>query len=294
MIKVEIIKDSINPFDVRLTTWILTYPRFIHSEFMTHRCLSKNAASSRAIPVERMINDVDENTAYPERWGKTGKGMQDHGELDETSKVACMKWWRHAKNLTVGAVKKLLLFGLHKQVANRLLEPFSHMTIICSGTDWENFFQLRAHEDAQPEFSILAHMMLEEYNKNSPSPLATGQWHIPFEDRMPEGVTEDEKLQIAVARCARVSYMTFDGKIDKDKDLDLFNMLKKSGHFSPFEHVALSTNNSTRNSNFGIGWTQFRKTLPNECKTVDSRIKKHSYAKLTGEPVQLEWDKFDS
>jgi thymidylate synthase ThyX len=277
MIQAKIIKDSINRLDTRLTTWELTYPRFIHSEIMTHRTLSKNSASSRAIPVSKMIKNIEDNPAMPERWGKTGKGMQDHGELDMGSTRVCQELWLSARDQMISVTQKLLDQKLHKQVANRILEPFSHMTIICSGTEWENFFSLRAHPDAQPEFQILAYKMLDLYNESIPDNLGWGDWHIPYYTDLLEDLSIEDKLKVATARCARVSYLNFDGKIEIAKDIELHDMLLESGHFSPFEHCAQTVwfPDLFNSSNFGPGYAQYRKTLGvSETRKDDRVIKK--------------------
>jgi hypothetical protein len=163
MITAKIICDSINPLRIRLTTFELTYPRFIHSELMTHRMLSKNSASSRAIPIKKMIKAVIDNPAVPERWGANQSGMQANNELTEFKKKICKFIWLQSRWFAVGIVWLLDKIGLHKQISNRLLEPWSHITVVCSGTYFNNFFSLRAHPMAQPEFQVLAYKMLKEY-----------------------------------------------------------------------------------------------------------------------------------
>ena len=65
MIKAKIIADSINSKRCRLTSWVLEYPRFIHAEIMIHRVFSRNAASSRAIPTEKIIQNIIDDPAMP-------------------------------------------------------------------------------------------------------------------------------------------------------------------------------------------------------------------------------------
>jgi thymidylate synthase ThyX len=309
MIEAKIIKDSINPYDVRLTTWILTYPRWIHSEIMTHRHFSRNASSSRARPISKVLKEVDENPATPESWGSNQSGMQAGKELtndefiyynkelyenydefvieDEDSICGKIKIgkldaaklvWNKASKCAIFHAEQLEKIGVHKQLTNRIVEPFSHITVLLSGTDFENFFALRAQKDAQPEFQLLAYKMLELYNNNIPDKVDTGEWHIPFSDKMPEGITLEQKLKIAVARCARLSYMTFDGEINPEKDYELYDKLAFSGHYSAFEHCAkvIDPNNEKDTSidtlsNFRFTWIQYRKMLDNECRK-DSRV----------------------
>lgn len=271
MITAKIIKDSTYQFGARrIITWVLTYPRFIHAEFMTHRVFSRNAASSRAIPAKKLIEAVITNPAMPVWWGKNQPGMQAKEELTGDSLRIVQTAWLDGRDQAVKIAQELLNQGLHKQVVNRVLEPWCHMTVVATSTDYENFFSLRAHPDAQPEFQELAYKMLEEYNKSVPTEIGFNDWHIPFDEKMPEGIDVATKLKIATARCARVSYLTFEGEIDVAKDIELHDRLSTSGHWSPFEHCAMPFPGG-RSGNF-YGWSQYRKTFANENAT-DKRIK---------------------
>jgi len=235
-----VLLDSVNPWGDRLTTFILRYPRFIHSEMMTHRALSRNAASSRAIPTHRMIANLRERGAVPEFWGSTKPGMQSGDQLEGESLEVCKQVWETAKKKAINASEVLVDRGLHKSLANRIIEPWVPYTAMFSGTDWVHFFRLRAHPQAQPEFQVLAYRMLNAYLKSVPQELPWGGWHIPFGDRMDPEWSLERRLQVAVARCARTSYETFDGEINLDKDLALYNSLMTEDpmHASPAEHVA--------------------------------------------------------
>lgn len=314
MINAKILLDSINPVGNRITSWILTYPRFFHSEVMTHRAFSRNAASSRAIPVKRMIDDIRQNCAMPIFWGKNQAGMQAKEELDDiikrreivvspvgngldpykltvTDKHAAKHEWLAARDSAVKHAEKMLELGVHKQIANRILEPFMHMTVIITGTEFENFYALRAHPDAQPEFQDLGYKMLDIYQLSEPKKLKAGEWHIPFGDKIEDArlnqlidkinreqqftpTSHDEmyKIKIATARCARVSYLNFDGKDDYNKDIELHDILAKSGHWSPFEHSAMALSTSEYSGNFK-GWKQYRKMF-NEENRGDGRVQK--------------------
>ena len=282
-IKAEIIADSISPKGFRLTTFVLEYPRFIHAEVMTHRVFSKNAASSRAIPIEKMIDQVFENPAMPVWWGKNQSGMQAKEELDEYNKSEAIRIWLQARADAIRHTHALSKIGAHKQIANRLLEPWFNIRVILTGTDFGNFFALRAHPDTQPEFQELAYKMLEAYNASTPKEIIEGQWHIPFGDQMDdervrllsEKIQTPEnkvKLMIAVARCARVSYFNFEGKDDYEKDVSTCEKLFGSvpRHLSPAEHVAMCTNLEEYYGNFR-GWKQYRKFFEDECLS-DERI----------------------
>jgi hypothetical protein len=262
-ITAKIIADSRNEEGDRITTFLLCYPRFIHSELMTHRAFSRNAASSRAIPIEKMIASVRENPAAPIRWGKNGKGMQDHGEFTGEEAEACRQWWREGAELVAAHAERGEKLGLHKQIVNRWLETPSWMETLVTATDYHNFFALRVHKDAQPEFQRVAYLMLKAYLDHPPQLLQTGEWHLPFSDFMPEGMDKNQRLKISSARSARLSYKTFDGEMSPEKDFGIYDRLvgNTPGHWSPIEHPA--TPCKGRHGPYR-GWKSYRAFHPNE------------------------------
>ncbi len=275
MISAKVIADSISVLDERLTTFVLTYPRFIHSEVLTHRVLSRNASSSRAIPVAKMMAAIRDNPAVPEFWGANQAGMQAAVELsdyydDETyrdtgsylsPRERAKERWIRARDEALASVALFEQIGLHKQIANRVLEPWMHITVICTATDWENFYWLRTDKAAQPEFRILAERMLIAHNASEPVTLEIGQWHLPFV-KPEEGFNLEDARKASVARTARVSYNNHDGTApDLAKDVELHDRLAVGGHMSPFEHQA--TPSVGRYGNFN-GWMQYRYLVPNE------------------------------
>lgn len=267
-ITAEIVADSINPHDKRLTSYILKYPRFIHAELMTHRMLSRNSASSRAIPIKKAIREVWNNPAHPERWGINGRGMQDHG-LHKYPKT-CMFVWRSLSKVACASAWVLDKLGLHKQIANRVLEPFSHITVLVTATNFNNFFRLRAHPDAQPEFQVLAYRMLAEYRSVSPKPLTWGEWHLPLAPK--KGVMLQHLRTISVANAARTSYTAFrkDRKINEQRKL--CDKLSSGGHWSPFEHQAQAVESAKASGNFRGGWLQNREIEERSAQTVGRKL----------------------
>jgi len=268
MYEAKVLADSIGPSGARLTTMQVTFPRIVLAEVNTHRALSRNSASSRAIPVERMLRRVEDDPFIPIHWGKNQKGMQADEFLDATDQIAAEEEWLRARDAAVESVRELLALGLHKQIANRLLEPWLWHTAIISATDWSNFFALRCHKDAQPEIQQAALMMRAARNASTPVRKYLGEWHLPLVGTERDDVTIwdcpiEVVCKISVGRCARVSYLTHDGKRDPQADIDLCDRLQASGHMSPFEHVAQALSSPTRNGNFS-GWLQLRKMLPNE------------------------------
>lgn len=296
MYQAKILLDSVNPAGHRLTTWELTYPRFVHAELMTHRVFSRNSASSRAIPSEKLIQRILDDPAMPVFWGKNQPGMQANEEISDTpvhlsfnagfgpSPQDCVKsLWIEARDKMIKICKEMQKFELHKQIANRILEPWMYITVILSATTFDNWFNLRCHKDAQPEIKHLADMMKVEYEKNIPVNVDFGDWHLPlimqedfsfakqvlantfkkFDSKHHTHFATELLKKVSVGRCARVSYLTHDGKRDLQADIDLHDRLVTSGHWSPFEHVAMAAENGERYGNFK-GWIQYRKSFANE------------------------------
>ena len=292
-IKAKILLDSVNPSGNRITTFVLEFPRWILAELNTHRTFSRNTASSRAIPVEKMIKMAQENPAMPVFWGKNQSGMQSNVELVGEELIRAKAAWLMARDSAVESAKELMACGMHKQYANRTIENFLYVKSILTGTDFENFFSLRAHEDTQPEFQDIAYKMLALYQSNVPNKLKEGEWHIPFGDKIedarlnqlidkinreqqftPTGHDEMQKIKIATARCARVSYLNFEGKDDYTKDIELHDILKNSGHWSPFEHCAMALDKPEQSGNF-VGWKQYRKMFNGENRS-DGRVQRYN------------------
>lgn len=272
MIEAKIVADSLAPSGVRLTTFVLTYPRFIHSEFMTHRVFSRNASSSRAIPVKKQIQMVVDNPAIPLAFTKNKAGMQGGEALDGAAHEEAVKTWLRAREEAVFYASKLADLEVHKQYANRILEPWAHITVVCTATDWDNFFALRRHEAAQPEIHALADLMYDQYVLNRPTPRVEHDWHLPFvtsEERFLHRGHNFEKtaVRMSVARCARVSYLNHEGKVPSlEEDLKLYDRLLGSVpiHASPAEHQAIAHGDENFRSGNFRGWQQYRKTLQGE------------------------------
>jgi hypothetical protein len=263
-ITAKVIEDSINMAGIRLTTLQLRYPRFIHAEFMTHRVFSRNASSSRAIPVNKMLAQVWNDPAAPIHWGANQAGMQAKEELKGWRRKVAQGIWRWSGRMMCGFVWAGMKIGMHKQTANRLLEPWQFIHVIVTATEWENFFALRDHPDAQPEIHALAIVMREAMKASYPRLLTVGEWHLPYithaerRDFIPELL-----VKLSAARCARVSYLTHDGQAPAlNKDLDLYDRLVGSVplHASPIEHQGTPMHFATWSGNFR-GWTQYRKRV---------------------------------
>jgi len=242
---VKIVADSVAN-DIRITTMQLKYPRFIHSELMTHRMFSRNASSSRAIPISKIIEQVEDSPAMPIHWGKNKAGMQASEELPPHIANGCRLQWERAAVQAAHLAESLEDIGLHKQITNRILEPFQWISVIVTATEWDNFFALRCHPAAQPEIQHLATLMQSAMNESEPYDFARYElakyphWHLPYVDWKEEReIGIDKAIKCSIARCARVSYLNHDqSKPDIQKDLELADKLISMGHMSPTEHQA--------------------------------------------------------
>ena len=274
---VEILLDSIgaNNSAPRLTTWKLTLERFILAELNTHRAFSRNAASSRAIPFKRRLKQVLLDPVIPIQFGLNRSGMQASEEAKGVRLLAAKLIWRLASLGACFFAALLHLLGIHKQVVNRLLEPFVSVTVLvtCTQEGLENWFALRANGLADPHIQKLAYEMLEAYNASKPQILQPGEWHIPYGDRMDPTLSEAARMKVAVARAARLSYDNFNGKTSIVADIALHDQLALNGHWSSFEHIAQVPREGAPAGFSGNlnGWVQLRKTYPNELRK-DSRV----------------------
>ncbi len=266
----RVLLDSVSPAGVRLTTMEARYPRFIHSEVLTHRHFSRNSGSSRALPVRKMIDAVRTDPAMPVWWGRNQAGMQAREELDEDARAFAQAEWQRALDDALAHAERLAAadVNLHKQLVNRILEPFAWITVIITATEWANFFTQRTHEDAQPELKHIAGLMLAAYRASGPRALALDDWHTPLILADEEAVLPlEQRLKISVARSARVSYLSHEGSRDHAKDIELYERLVgggANGHWSPFEHVATPLASPGAWSGNFRGWEQFRKRFAQE------------------------------
>ena len=266
-IEVKIIEDSIHSFGIgenRITTLQLRYHRYIHAEVMTHRVFSRSASSSRAIPIQKIIAEVWNNPATPLHWGQNISGMQAKTELTGLKLFLAKFVWKSASRIACILAFLLYKLGLHKQIGNRILEPFSFINVILTSTEFNNFFELRIHPDAQPEIQQLAKLMKEAMDNSIPKVLKQGEWHLPYitnEERA--FYSNDALLKCSTARCARVSYNNHDGSQPSVlKDAQLHDRLVGSVplHASPAEHQATPALFNIYVKNFK-GWCQYRTEL---------------------------------
>lgn len=279
----EIVADSTSPAGVRLLTLQLKYPRWLHAEVMTHRSFCRNASSSRAIPIKKMNRSIAEDPAMPLHIGRNQPGMQAFEQItDPKERQTIYSLWKTATRSAIKAAEEMMdLYGVAKQVANRLTEPHQHINVILSATDWENFFALRCHPMAEPHLQCLAWQIADLYYAGStPTELSMGDWHLPY--ILPEEFEQYPVLELkkfSAARCARVSYKNHEGKKPSpEEDLKLYNRLLaglhgddplEPGHLSPFEHQATPADDPAVRSGPFRGWLQHRKEFERENMAFD-------------------------
>lgn len=294
----QVIEDSIGHEGQVLQTSVLKYPRLIHAEFMTHREFSRNASSSRAIPVLKVIEQVRTDPAMPIHWGQNQPGMQAHKELEPFVIEEMKELWVKSAWAAADIAEQMMDAGLHKQVANRVLEPYQWMHVVVTTASNSNFDGLRRHGDADPNIRHLAEMWHDAQQISLPKQLYAGDWHLPFINESDWRTAEnycqvgritrdmpgrhevlDVLKKLSAARCARVSYLNHEGKRpDLLEDLKLFDRLVRAEiiHASPTEHQATPDSKILSSCSMVTdwqakplhgnlpGWVQFRKQLPNE------------------------------
>ena len=275
MTSAQVIKHSVTEWGQEIVTFELEYPRIVHSEALTHRVVSRNSSSSRAIPVMTMIKSIWNNTAGPVHWGKNQAGMAAKEALTGWRLAAAKGIWGFAAKTNCVFSFLLSKVGAHKQISNRITEPFSFIKIVATATSWDNFFALRNHEAAQPEIQDLARKMQEVYRLSIPKVLKEGEWHLPYVDSQ-EGMTEDQALKLSTSLCAQTSYRKSDES--NEKAAKIYGLLIDSNpiHFSPCEHQATPFSDQSSiffthedklgrlwSGNF-CGWGQYRQKIQNE------------------------------
>lgn len=273
LIYAKVIADSISEAGHRLTSLEMRLHRFVLAELNTHRRLagrdadgtelameefSRNSASSRAIPAAKQIRRVEQTPALPVVWPAEQKGMQGGEPLHPNQARSAEAAWRNAADDAVIAARRLVALGVHKSLANRVLEPFMMHTVVISATDWQGFWDQRCSPLAQPEIREAAEAMKAAYDASEPTVLREGQWHLPYVDRETITAVEEHLLaqegqgnygrqmvtrylvHVSAARCARTSYETQDGTRDIEADLNLYDRLVTAWppHWSPLEHPA--------------------------------------------------------
>lgn len=287
--------------DKELITFEIEFPRFILAELNTHCMLEKNSSSSRAVPIKTQCKLIEENPAMPVHWGMNQSGMVAEQELDELRIEAAKGVWIAAMKSAISHVLVLDQTSVHKQLANRVAEPWQRMKTVISGTELENFFYLRDHPSAQPEFAELAKVMLEAKKNSKPMYIANNEWHVPYVDRerindelkyfsCGQELTVEQALMVSASCAAQTSYRKSDESLEKAKQV--FERLNignpnEPAHASPTTHQGTpidydhlyedmtdtwpaGVSHMTRDKRLWSGkfqdFIQYRKLIPNEAK----------------------------
>lgn len=283
--KAEVLRRSAHPEEggLDLISMRVTYPRFIHAECKTHRImpwhdecvelvqaiammddpsLSRNASSSRALPVSRLIHEAKTNPALPVAWHYNQAGMQGTKIMSPEDEAAAISLWLAARDRTLEVVEEMLKLNPHKQTINRLLEPFTHITCVVTATDWSNFFTLRLDDTADPTMQRLATLMADVITKAPRKESLWPNWHTVFvSDAECETMTVHERLLASAARAARTSYLNHDGSNPQlAKDLALAQLLRDQWHMTPFEHQARPIRAHLRSGPL-LGWESQRTSM---------------------------------
>lgn len=245
--EVTVVADSL--YRTRITTLECYYPRIIHGEVMTHRVFSRNAQSSRACPTVKI---TEQPVFTPDAWTRNKPGMSADRVLTGAAADEATRVWHEMYEAVRAGTERLAELGVHKQHANRAIEPWQYIRVLITSTEWDNFLTLRDAPDAQPEIQDLARKIKAALAGSTPQRTSM---HLPYSE--PEMLLH-EAPAVCAARCARVSYGAFDGARDAKKDLALAQRLWQSGHMSPFEHVAFGFIDGHRNLH---GWRSFREEL---------------------------------
>ena len=240
----KMIEDSVSAeSSIRLCSIEVRFPRIILAEWNTHRQFSRNTSSSRAIPIKKLIADIRKDMFVPKYWGKNQSGMQAKEELKGWRKRLAKTLWIAAGHTACNLALFMNWIGLHKQLANRIVEPWCYVTVLVTSSHWANFLALRNHPDAQPEIKELAEEIAKALKFSRPKIVNHGEWHLPYitVDERESGLSNDSMVRISVARSASVSYKTVDGKfMTAERALALYDKLLASVplHASPAEHQA--------------------------------------------------------
>lgn len=261
----KVICHSKAPNGEELITMEVEFHRFILAEVNTHRVLSRNYQSSRAVPIEKMIEQVKTDPAIPIHWGKNQRGMvadEEQNELVSNNQYTVEDWWKLSALSAARFAEELHLAGYHKQIVNRLLEPFiwTKGVITTTKEGWESVFKLRLHKDSQPEFQALAKKIKEAIDESEPDELDYGSYHLPYVEHPRVGdFNLKDAIKISTSCTAQVSYRVLDDSLEKA--LKVYGMLnlpvdgvypEDPPHFSPAEHVVKVVDEYYMAENLGI------------------------------------------
>lgn len=275
MYRAQILKDSVAPNGVRLTTIEVEYPHAVHKDIMTHRAFSRNFQSFRAMPPEDVIAKIEEDPFIPETFNSRVKGMHQGDELDKNTQEVLRLDWMTQIDSAIDIARNWLSHDVAKQQINFLLQDFTWIKGIITATEWDNFWGLRAdvidpNAQPRPEVKIIAQLMKKAYTNSEPQELQNGEWHRPLVFPEDEAVLDERALNLLSAgRCARVSYDKHSLSEPIASSLSRAEILMKNGHWSPVEHIATPGHEADKFSGNFRGWVQLRKLFDYESNFAD-------------------------
>lgn len=255
---VKVVADSVSPSGHRLSSIECSFPNIVAPELLKHRAFSIGSASNRAVPNSVIAERVACDPFIPLAWPKRHRDMQPQEYFTDPETISLLRnTWIEARNVALKLAETLTVAGVHKEIANRPLGPYQWVTVLITATDWDNFFKLRCHPAAEQHMRHLAELIRDARDASQPKGLFPGEWHLPYIDEDDWNLSISQKKKVSVARCARVSTLTQDGKRDVVKDFELFQRLYEAEprHSVPFEMVATPV--PGRHANFD-GWMSYR------------------------------------
>lgn len=281
------VKSSINKFGQksRLDSIYAIFPKMVMVERNRHRCFSLSDRSSRAVPPEKLIQEIRSGVglAMPAKFKARAKGMSGGEEFTGSQLILCQMGWIIDALHACDAAEQAMFRDEAKETVNRRLDPYIYAHTLQTGTfeGWLNFFGLRLHSGADPTIQLLAQKTFHVFKGTTPQFLKPGEWHLPFinnedwencPDNFGSSVKEVEEVMkmLSASRCAHLSYNDLEtgAKMTTEKGLSIYKRLIESSpiHASPAEHQAMSAHSDYFNNggNLGRYWTQARKHLPSE------------------------------
>lgn len=224
-----------------VTTLEVTMPKFVQAELNTHRILAKSAMSSRAVPIARVLEQVEYDPYVPRRFGANKPGMQPSHVLEGEEHDLAVRGWRHAAQSAVEQARELADRGVHKEHVNRIVEPYMWTRCVITGMSWSNFIALRTSPKAGDDPALAGAMYdmqdvadAMEAALRSAVPVE-GPYHLPYVQATTHDFPSDA-MRVSAARCARVSFRPFDGTSSFGVDRELGVKLAAQGHWGPFDH----------------------------------------------------------
>lgn len=277
----KVICHSRAPNGEELITLEIEMHRFVLPEFNTHRVCSRNFQSSRAVPTQKLLDQIKSVPAMPVFWGANQSGMIADNELPEDIRQLCENIWKEAAQSAARYATQLHNLNCHKQIVNRLLEPFMWTKGVVTATReaYEGFFLLRSHYAAQPEIKALSDAMKASIEGSTPNDLSYGGYHLPYVDNdlilniHGKRRNISNLVKVSTSCNAQVSYRVLDDSLEKAVKIYEMLNLPKNGvypedppHFSPTEHVAKVVKDyeyeEFMGGNFATGtFWQYRKSL---------------------------------